>query len=287
MTDKPFVLSEDAEVLLRRWAEQKGFRLPSSAFFAGLLDTLVGMLRKIFGNVILAEELAIAGQLNTWVRRDGLPAVSMDGVYFCSPFTIQVNRMVDGAGNDAGLGSRPGTLPLQDQLESLRNNGLTEIVLVDDVVYSGHQMAQIIGQLKKVGIRVVRVLAGISIGMGESLLSGMGVDIAAVYSIPEVVDEICQRDFLPGVPRSGRTLAGSGNVGMPYILPFGNPGKWASIPEGQQQKFSRECIELAIRLFEGIEEMSGRLVLCSDLSRPVFSLPQNDVRFVDCLHQLL
>jgi hypothetical protein len=131
------------------------------------------------------------------------------------------------------------------------------------------------------------VLAGISIGMGESLLSGMGVDVAAVYSIPEVMDEICQRDFLPGVPRCGRTLAGNLNIGMPYILPFGNPGKWASIPEIHQEKFSSRCLELAIQLFEGIEKASGRPVLCSDLDRSVFSLPQNDTRFVDCLHRLL
>ncbi|MBI2356094.1 MAG: hypothetical protein HYV13_02730 [Candidatus Doudnabacteria bacterium] len=284
---KPFVISEDAETLLHKWAEVRGFQLPSRAFFAGLLDEMVGMLEKIFSEVILAEEAAISSQLVQWVHASGLPAVSMDGVYFQSEHTIQVNRAVDQFGNDIGLFPRPGAPSLCEQCQVIKDRELTEIVLVDDVVFSGHQIVLVIEGLADLNVRVVKVLAGISIGMGETLLAEKGVDYVSVYPIPEVVDEICQRDFLPGTPRCGRYLAGSKNTGLPYLLPFGNPGKWASIPENWQLPFSQFCIDRAIRVFEAIEKESGRVVHCLDLDRKVFSLPKDGTRFVDALRRLL
>jgi hypothetical protein len=289
--EKPFVLSEDVEMLMKPWAEARGFVLPSSAFFAGLLDAMLGLLRGIFAQVVLAEESYISDRLcfRAWIaaKQHQLTVVSMDGVYFRSKHTIAVNRSVDRLGNDAGLKPRPGALSFEEQISLLRRNGLTEIVLVDDVIFSGNQMSSVIRKLAKAGVQVNRVLSGVSVGMGERRLRKIGVECSSVCFFPEVTDEICQRDLLPGIPRSGRTVAGAGNVGMPYILPFGNPGKWASIPKAHQEKFSRQCTGLAIDLFEGIEKASGRPVLCSDLDRSVFSLPQNDTRFVDALKQLL
>lgn len=284
---KKYVISEDAETLLRIWAEARGFKIPNPAFFAGLLDEMVAMLQKIFGGVLLAEEAAISGQLGQWARRSGLPSVSMDGVYFQSAHTIQVNRAVDQFGNDAGLLPRPGAPPLHEQIQVIGDRGLTEIVLVDDVVFSGHQMAFVIQELAKADIRVVKVLAGITIGMGEKRLTEMGVECLSVYPLSEVVDEICQRDFLPGVPRSGRYLAGSENTGLPYLLPFGNPCKWASIPEEWQLPFSRFCIDRTIQLFVAIEQASKRMVHCEELDRKVLSLPEDGTRFVDALRKLL
>src|SRR3989344_7070324 len=285
---KPFVISEDAELLLRPWAQEHGFILPSSAFFAGLLDEIVGRLRKIFGEVVLAEEFPIGQVLQVWTLPRRTQTVSMDGVYFRSVYSIQVNRGVDEQGNDVGLRPRPGARSLREQIQAIHANGLiaTEIVLVDDVVFSGHQAAEVIDEFARVGVSVRQVLAGISVGAGEKLLAAKGVDIRSIYSYPEVVDEVCQRDFLPGIPRSGRYLAGSDNIGLPYLLPFGNPGKWASIPAEHQLPFSKFCIERTIWLFEAIEHASGKVVDCSQLGRRPIGVPATG-RYVEVLKKIL
>lgn len=72
----------------------------------------------------------------------------------------------------------------------------------------------------------------------------------------------------------------------PYILPFGNPGEWASIPKDRQVPFSRFCLSQTEKLFEGIERASGKSVTCKDLTRGVVGLPRDDTRFVDALRNV-
>jgi hypothetical protein len=267
-------VSEDVELLLTQWAKDRGFKLPNTEFFVNLLDALVGKLTQIFGEVRLAKAEVISSQLKSLVTKSGLPAVSMDGVYFQSPYTIQVNRAVDSLGNDVGLFPRPGALPLQEQFQKIRDSGLTRVILVDDVVFSGHQMGLIIQGLAKWGVSVAEVLSGVSIGDGEQLIQRMAVGHSSVYSMQEVIDEVCQRDFFPGVPRCGRWVSVSGNYGMPYLLPFGNPQKWASIPELYEKQFSLFCLAQTLKLFEAIEKISGRLVMCEDLDRRPLGFPE-------------
>lgn len=102
----------------------------------------------------------------------------------------------------------------------------------------------------------------------------------------EVIDEVCERDFYPGVPFSGRLLVNHENVGVPYLLPFGHPGKWASIPDRWQVSFSGFCLQQTIRLFEEIERCSDRMVGCSELGRMVATLPRDGTRFVEALRAL-
>ncbi|MBI5530307.1 MAG: hypothetical protein HY918_02295 [Candidatus Doudnabacteria bacterium] len=288
MKDKPFVLSEDVEVLMGGWSMQRGFKLPPPAFYGDLLNAMNKLLENFFGTVVIAEEKIISGQINSWVQSCGLPAISMDGVYFKSPLTIQVTRSVDAKGKDVGLLPRYGALPLPEQVRQISESGIKEAVLVDDVVFSGEQAIFIIQKLLSAGVRVRKVLTGVSVGAGQKMLEEFKVENLAVYQVPEVIDEVCQRDFLPGVPRSGRTVVNAGNMGMPYILPFGNPHKWASIPIASQYKFSKECIAITMTLFEAVEKASGgKTVLCSDLGRMVFSLPHDKTRFVDALRRLL
>ncbi len=283
---KPFVLSEDAHMLLGGWANRKGFTIPNTAFFASLLGEMMTMLTKIFGEVVLAKELVISQQLTKWAQESRLPFVSMDGVYFQSLNTIQVSRAVDQFGNDAGLMPRFGTSTLQNQIKVLEEQKLHEIALVDDVVFSGHQMKFAIEELASAGILVKKVLAGVCVGAGEQLLKECGVEVSAVYLVKEVVDEICQRDFLPGVPRCGRFVVGSKNVGLPYLLPFGRPGDWASVPLRWQESFSRVCTKQAAQVFEMTEKLSGKPVLGRDIERKLPGMPE-DLRFVEFLQNFL
>jgi len=193
---------------------------------------------------------------------------------------------VESSGQDRGLGGRVGTPGLLGQFRALKEAGVNEVVLVDDVIFTGDLIKRTGKLLEKMGIKVPIVCAGIGITEGIEQLNGFGKEVSCVREYKEVIDEICERDFYPGVPMCGRSLQGDENVGVPYILPFGNPGKWASIPSEWQEPLSRFCVGQTIRLFEAIEAKSNKVVQCRDLERKVDSLPRDETRFVDALRQI-
>lgn len=138
----------------------------------------------------------------------------------------------------------------------------------------------------KCDMRVRLICAGIGVTKGLWRLQQLNYEVRCVRQYESVIDEVCERDFYPGVPLSGRTLFGAKNVGVPYLLPFGKPGEWASMPTNWQVPFSAFCIQQTIRLFKEIERHSQRIVTCSDLGRLVVRLPQDGQRFVNELYAL-
>ncbi|MBI3334954.1 MAG: hypothetical protein HY001_00440 [Candidatus Portnoybacteria bacterium] len=243
-------------------------------------------MREIFLSFEFVTEEELAEGIEMLVSRSGLTPVSLDRAYLHVATHLDIARLVDDTGSDCGLGHRPENPPLLQQFRSLKERGLREVTLVDDVVFTGELVERIIHCLSRLGIRVPLVCAGIGIAEGIHRINQSKREVRCVRRYEEVIDEVCERDFYPGVPFSGRLLAGDGNFGLPYLLPFGNPGKWASIPTEWQARFSQFCIEQTIRLFERIEKYSNRVVSCAELGRMVATLPQDRTRFVDTLQAL-
>jgi len=132
------------------------------------------------------------------------------------------------------------------------------------------------------------VVAGVTIGEGaKRLKKETKAELWTVIYYDEVIDEICERDFYPGVPLSGRTVKGQLNVGAPYLLPFGKPTHWASIPKEWEKEFSRFCLQQTIKLWEEIEEISGKVVRNCDLDRLPVGFNWDKTRFVENLRHLL
>lgn len=288
MNNKPYVVSADIQLLLQVWASENGFQLPSRSFFDSLRLQFTAFMSNIFAKFELVSEEELSEGLQALVNPNGLSVLSMDKVYYRSQPSLEVTRVVDDKGEDMGAQSRAGALPIEQQLDAIEHLISKEVALVDDVVFSGDVVSSVISLLQHRGISVQKVCTGIAIGEGlDKVRNVFGVEIKSVRSFNQVEDEICERDFYPGVPLSGRLLAGSNNVGVPYILPFGRPGKWASIPEQRQKDFSQFCLHQTIKLFEAIEQASGKVVRCQDLGRKVFLLPQDETRFVDALRQVL
>jgi hypothetical protein len=157
---------------------------------------------------------------------------------------------------------------------------------VDDVVFTGELIVEVIQRLSSLGIKVSLVCVGVGIAEGIHQINQLNCEVRCVRRYEEVIDEICERDFYPGIPFSGRLLIGNGNVGVPYLLPFGDPGKWASIPLEWQVPFSEFCIKQTVKLFEEIERCSSKIISCAELGRMVSTLPQDKTRFVDALRVL-
>ncbi|MFA5154984.1 MAG: hypothetical protein WC453_00970 [Patescibacteria group bacterium] len=284
--DKPYVVSADIHLLLQEWAKQKGLILPPSAFFTQLRREMVAKLEKIFGRVELVGEERLRQGFNDLLKDNGLPVISLDRIYVATEYNLEVTRIVDSNGRDLGSQNRAGTPNLDNQLRLIKDSlsqgaNTREVVLADDVIFSGDLLLKAVDLLKKVDIKVVKVFAGIGITEGVEKIEARNIPVKCVCEYSEVIDEVCERDFYPGVPLSGRLVAGTENIGSPYLLPFGKQKKWASIPEEYQVDFSQFCWRQTILLFSAIEHYSQRVVYCSDLGRLIVNLPTNGTRFVD------
>lgn len=283
---KPYVVSADISLLLARWAEEREYSIPNQRFFSELRKRFCDEMRTMFPSFAFVPEYELRAGLANLVTKSGLAPLSLDTVYTKSTWRLDLCRTVDGAGRDCGLTHRPGTLNIDEQFQALGVLAGQAVVLVDDVVYSGELMEGVIHDLARLDIRVPVICAGIGIGEGVRRLARLRSEVRCVRTYADVIDEVCERDFYPGVPQAGRLLAGGKNIGVPYILPFGKPNRWASIPVSHEVVFSRFCIRQTIQLFEEIERCSNRLVLCSDLGRQVVGMLGTSTRFVEALKSL-
>lgn len=286
----PFVVSEDICCLLQSWSQSTGFTVPQNGFLTNLRLEMREILEKMFGenNVefVSADEL-ITG-LNALAIKISDPIISLDRSYFIGQYHLEMNRAVDPALATWGEVARFNSKPIKAQIAEFRNLGLNQVVLLDDVIFSGEGLARLIGQFKQAGIEVVMVIAGIVIGQGQQTLSNLGIPVRQVRYFAEVIDEICERDFYPGIPLCGRFVVGSKiETGAPYLLPFGKPTEWASIPESDAESFSNFCLKQTIRLWQEVENLSGKIVRCRDLTRLPIGLPADDSSFVDQLSALV
>lgn len=287
---KPYVVSGDIYLLLSKWADSNGFALPASNFFNELRNEFASYFRKIFPAFEFIYENELLGEVQEMVDKCGLLPITFDRVYYHSDSAIEICRSVDANGEDKGSRKRPGFSTLLSQfqeLRKLRERGIKEVVLIDDVVFTGGLISRVMRILSHMDIKVPLVCAGIGVGEGINKLKENGCQVLCVRNYSEVIDEVCERDFFPGVPLSGRRIIGNENFGAPYILPFGRPQQWASIPQEHEKEFSLFCIHQTICLFAEIEKSSNRIVRCSDLERKVVSLPVDDTRYIDALQNIL
>lgn len=283
---KPYVVSADIQLLLNQWATQNNFVLPGIDFMSGLRNGFSVFMQDIFPSFEFVPEAELSKGITRLVSESGLTPVSLDRAYLHVATHLDIARFVDNTGRDCGLGPRPDAPPLLRQFRNLKEAGLREVVLVDDVVFTGELIERIIHCLSRMGVLVPLVCAGIGITEGIRRINQSRREVRCVRRYNEVIDEVCERDFYPGVPFSGRLLVRDENAGVPYLLPFGNPGKWASIPSEWQVPLSKFCIGQTIRLFEEIERYSNRIVSCAELGRMVTTLPRDGTRFVDVLRVL-
>lgn len=287
----PYVISEDIHILLDEWARNRGFMLSSKKFFKELRKEMREYLEQIFGldNADRVSATELRGGMRKLIRQAKLPAVSMDRVYVQTTPGIQVARIVDDNLNDCGIGLRFGELSIQEQLLNIKSKFKEIVLLVDDVLFSGKVMVEIIESLEKMGVKVPLVVVGIAIGEGEKRVKDRTKSkVFSVRYYKEVIDEICERDFYPGVPLSGRLVSGTKfETGAPYLLPFGKPHEWASIPREKEKEFSVFCLRQTIKLWKAIEKASGKIVRCCDLERVPLGISYNKKRFVNELRRVL
>jgi len=169
---------------------------------------------------------------------------------------------------------------LEEQVQSLAQKVKgKDVILADDVVFSGSVLRKIIGLLNKEGIKVVQVVSCICTKEGydyfnNNLKYGIKTNILLGE---DVIDQICERDFYFGIAGSGIVVkTKEGFMKAPYFEPFGNPNERASIPEEYSKTFSRGCIKRSIMLWEEIDKLKGEKTLMSDLPERIVGTKDNE-----------
>lgn len=270
--NRPYVVSGDMRLLMTEWAQNRGYTLPKNGIDQ-VRSAFTSQMGKIFPNFefIPDEELQSGiGKLAKKAENDKLTPINLDGAYFRSQYEIGITRGVDENNQDTGLMSRAGFPSLETQLDQIQAAGIRRAVLIDDVVFTGGLTLDIIDRLKQRGIEVPRVSAGIAVKEGIEALTARGVEVEAVREYREgVIDEVCERDFLPGVPMGGRTLNSDPNIGVPYIMPYGNLEKWGSIPKDRLMAVSGTCNIWMSDFYAKIGKRSGKEVNFADLGRQI------------------
>ncbi len=289
MDKKPYVVSGDIDILLKRWSLRKGFLAPQDRFFSMLQSELSNELGSIFDCAEVIPSSDLLGSEQILSAGNDVKTITLDRVYSNAPHRIELTRTVSADMSDRPITARQDSPDINKQIAALKNffpEG-THIILYDDVIFTGELLEKVCGQLKDAGLIVDKIVCGVGIEAGLNNLAKLGINIVYVKKYKDVVDQVCERDFYPGVDYSGRTLDTDRRVGLPYLLPFGKPTKWASIPPNCAIDFSKFCIEQSIKLFQEIERYSNKPVLCSDIDRKLVCLPTNGASFVDYLKSSL
>ena len=292
-----YVVSEDVDILVTRWCKATGLLSPAKEFYLKPRSRMKSFLRNLFARVtfIKSNEIRV-GLLRSIARhkKAGLTVVSLERAYLEDSEVserIELNRTVDGSLEDVIVPSaRNGTPTRQFQFERLRGKN---IALVDDVVFSGKTLICTISGLHHchANVHAVTAAVGVKDGVDNLKRATFGVigmpdrlTVDCLDEFDDVSDQVCERDFYPGVPYSGRTHFTS-DTSFPYVLPLGRPDKWASIPEKELERFSVLCINNTIAIFEEIERLNKRMIPCSMVPRPVFGFPKDKTRFVSVLKE--
>ncbi len=209
----------------------------------------------------------------------GIPIVSLDKIYLtedqkniifldCTRLDKSNNLVARNNIND--LESVDKQIKIISDL--LIKNNISDIVLADDVVFSGSVLKTIIEKFKNNNIQVIGIRSCISTISGYLYFNKtLPLGLKCGYLLDsDVIDQICERDFYFGIAQSGiSTIKNQEIVKAPYFLPFGNPNERASIPKEYEKYFSEGCINRSLYLWQEIERLSGKNIYMRDLPEKI------------------
>lgn len=154
-----------------------------------------------------------------------------------------------------------------------------DIILSDDVVFSGGVLKNIISRFNKNGIRVVGIIASIiSYESYSYFKDNLKYGIRANYIMSDdVIDQVCERDFYFGIAGSGIMIkTDNGLLKAPYFIPYGNPNERASIPKEFEKEFSYGCLERSIYLWNEIDKLRNLKTKILELPEKIINTNDND-----------
>jgi hypothetical protein len=153
-----------------------------------------------------------------------------------------------------------------------------DILLADDVVFTGSVLKQIINRFTRLEINVVGIISSICTESAYQYFNELlKYGLRCNYRLGEnVIDQICERDFYFGIAGSGIMMdTQNGLWKSPYFKPYGNPCERASIPEEYEKEFSKNCLERSIYLWEEIEKLKKQKIVMKELPERIINTKPN------------
>lgn len=170
--------------------------------------------------------------------------------------------------------------PLDDQIKRISSClQKKEILLADDVVFSGSVLKKIINKFNLLGINVVGIISSICTNSSYDYFNtNLKYGVKTNYVLgDEVIDQICERDFYFGIAGSGIVIDnGKGLYKAPYFKPYGDPCERASIPKEYEIAFSKGCLDRSIYLWEEIEKLKKSPVYMYELPERIINTKETD-----------
>ena len=247
----PYVLSAELDL-----ANRNNDGVISLDKIDGFRENLDANLRSLGKNTLWVDSGTLRSGLENIALKSSLPIISLDDRYIRNAASfIGISRGVDSNLNDVSYVPRVGYPSINEQLSAIPSLG-KEIIVVDDVLFSGEMIRWLADSLKSRGVTIRALLCGVAIQEGISKLLSKDIDVEAVQSFVEVEDEICERDFAV-VPGSGRRIENRETNSLYFDPTYGRPSQWASIPQDTAEDFAYNTYENAARLLPSALPMSS------------------------------
>jgi len=288
-----------------------GLKIPDAAFFKERQQRLATKLQETvpecyvetieankLTNQIVASLHKLLAATPEAVVISTVPSVAWKTSGICA----RINRLVDPKGNSFGVGPRPGNPSIHSQfLEIKELSSRRPVILVEDGSFTGGTMIKMIEICNELHIEIKCLVIGFLFASAKEAILKVFHREEDIHYWREgnFFDWMPDHDFYPFVPNAGKVIGFSYNANQivrhmpvrlhnglslckPYILPYGNPVEWASIPQDQAKKFSTFCIHEARDIFWEMFRLNGRHITLEDIvsTNPCVGLPvpANDMR---------
>lgn len=263
---------------------------PISSTIDELRNDFTSDVSKIFNGkfeIISEDEMLTSITYGTNKYKKQVPIVTLDSIYLKpdneSIYFLDCTR-VDKENNIVARKNMNDPYNVENQIKRLSTlfklQKQKEIVLADDVIYSGSVIQKIINIFNQNGIKVISVITAISTNQAkENLCNSYKIPVLSKILLGEsTIDQICERDFYFGLTGSGIAVRTKDNKikKAPYFYPFGEPVARASIPEESAEYFSKKCIIRSLRLWKSINTITNKYQLIRDLPEQINNTNENE-----------
>jgi hypothetical protein len=203
---------------------------------------------------------------------------------------LNINRLFNVEGEMIGHGPRPGFKSLDEQFKDLAHKiADRSVVLIEDGAFTGSTLRFVLNQLSRLGLRVTAVVIGFCCTRANAVLKEVfDGELVIVDPLENLIDWIPDHDLIPFIPNCGRVLGEQVmsyfmpvqtnehiSCAYPYILPFGNMEKWATMPSEGAQDLSRFCLDMSMEIFSHVGKYKGHQITIGELLEacPRVSIP--------------
>lgn len=203
------------------------------------------------------------------------PLLSLDPLIEDADHHLRASRgFLLGGEKQVGLVPSPGAPPFYRQLAGLPVD--TEYTLIEDDIFTGGTIKEVLGMLHRLGVRIGRVVPGIRLSDGsDERIPGVTVDPVLRYRILdrdqtkhplEIADP---RNFLLGLSGLVVQLPDGSWTRAPYWRPFVKTSARVGTSAEREEEFAHLAIRANLDFYRRIQRSLGNTVRVADFPFPI------------------